>query len=244
MRDLDLPPRDRLIRLLGRPPASREARSLHQVLTDPNWRRRRLGEGTAAAESDCSMQSDGGSGGATDDATWSNAKVHRRRLRDIRLRFPYMFLGAHVGLTAFRGWSAIVGRACEEIDRIIDRKVDFHWVLLQEESGVGRFVYALNDHSQYLVDAEGRSRRAFIRASYEALAPVEERINPIVWEAERLTAEACLICGARCGRGRYFGRDLPLCSRHQPEVINRFDEEGLEGIWRRSIEWEDAGKGF
>ncbi len=48
-----------------------------------------------------------------------------------------------------------------------------------------------------------------------------------------------MVCGAPSKRRNYFGRELPLCDRHHPEFLNRCGEEGLEGLWREAIEWEE-----
>lgn len=155
------------------------------------------------------------------------------------LRFPYMFEGQHAGLTVFRGWSPILALACEKIDRVVlDTRSSFRWVILDEEDGAGRFVYTLGGLPRFFVDVSGRSRRAVVNTNDEALSHVARRIDALVCEAERLTSEACIVCGLRCERKRYFGHDLPLCNVHRPEHLNESDDDGLEGVWRSSIEWE------
>jgi hypothetical protein len=163
----------------------------------------------------------------------------REQSPSIRSRFPYMFEGDHDGLTLFRGWSPILAKACEKIDQIVlESSLAFHWVLLQEENAAGRFMYALGWRPRYFVDLSGCSRRALVHPNRKALASIARRIDAVVWEAERLTSEACIVCGVRCEHKHYFGRELPLCKAHQPEHLNEFGEEGLQGVWRSSVEWE------
>jgi len=167
--------------------------------------------------------------------TEARALVERERL-DPLARFAHMFDGPHDGLLILRGWTAILERACEEIDRMIAiKKLRFHWVSLQEVDGVGRFIYGVNDRVRLLVDIQGESRRAFTYVNSELPIAIQRRIDAIVWEAERLTAHSCVVCGAHCQPGTYFGRELPLCSLHTPELINEVPDEGLEGVWRCAI---------
>ncbi len=173
------------------------------------------------------------------DVTSARLSDRDAKLGDPRARFPYMFDGPHVGLVLYRGWVPILVRACEKIDQIVVlRGLKFHWVCLREENGTGWFFYSLNDRSRFLVDIGGSSRRALVHVNSEVPTTLTRRIDAIVCEAERLASEACLVCGARCTRARYFGQELPLCSRHCPDQMNEQAEEGLESVWRLSIEWE------
>lgn len=160
-----------------------------------------------------------------------------------RLRFPAMFDGLHLGLTLYRGWNLILLSACASVSRLlVQQPLAFRWVQLQEEDGVGRFLYSLGEHCRYAVEVAGRSRRVMILVTQDEARELATAIDGIVNEAERLSSEACLICGARTARRLYFGRELPLCLLHQPEVLNAPAEEGLEGVWRHAIDWEQPGQ--
>lgn len=165
-----------------------------------------------------------------------------RRHISPRIRFPAMFSGSHLGLTLFRGWNPILSAACSSVQRLLIRRpLAFHWVQLQEEQGAGHFLYSLGEHCRYAGVAAGHSRRVMILVTQEEARDLVGQIDGIVNEAERLSSEACLVCGAHTFRRKYFGRELPLCLHHQPELLDRCGEEGLESVWRHSIEWEASG---
>lgn len=165
-----------------------------------------------------------------------------RYLASPRAAFPGMFGGQHLGMTLYRGWNPILLAACVAVERLLaHRSLPFHWVQLEEEDGIGRFLYSLGEHSQYVVKVEHRSRRVMLLITQDDAGDFAGAIDGIVNEAERLSCEACLVCGARTARRMYFGRNLPLCLRHQPELLNLASEEGLEGVWRRSVEWNEPG---
>lgn len=157
-----------------------------------------------------------------------------------RARFPAMFWGRHLGLTLYRGWNPILAAACGEIEHVLSHSaLAFHWVQIEEEYGAARFLYSLGERSRYVIELTPQSRRAMIVVTHEAADGLTKSIDRIVNEAERLTCESCMVCGARTSRGLHFGRELPLCPLHQPEILNRRGEEGLEGLWRHAIEWEE-----
>ena len=165
-----------------------------------------------------------------------------RYLASPRASFPEMFGGQHLGMTLYRGWNPILLAACVAVERLLaPRTLPFHWVQLQEDDGIGRFLYSLGEHSQYVVKVEDRSRRVMLLITQDDAGDFAGAIDRIVNEAERLSSEACLVCGACTARRMYFGRNLPLCLRHQPELLNLVGEEGLEGVWRRSVEWDEPG---
>lgn len=106
---------------------------------------------------------------------------------------------------------------------------------------MGRFLYSVGEHCRYAVETDGHSRRVMILVTQDEAGDLVKAIDEIVNEAERLSSEACLVCGARTTRRTYFGRELPLCSHHQPDLISVRGEEGLQSVWRHAIEWEDLG---
>lgn len=157
-----------------------------------------------------------------------------------KARFPAMFWGRHLGLTLYRGWNPILVAACGEIEHALSHSaLTFHWVQIQEEDGAARLLYSLGERSRYVIELAPQSRRAMIVVTHDAADGLTKSIDRIVNEAERLTCESCMVCGVRTSRGLYFGRAFPLCPLHQPEMLNRRGEEGLEGLWRHSIEWEE-----
>ena len=159
-----------------------------------------------------------------------------------RAAFPDMFSGRHLGMTLYRGWNPILLAACEAVERVLARgMLPFRWAQLLEEDGFGRFLYSLGEHSRYAVQVADQSRRVMLFTTQDEVGDLVRVIDGIVIEAERLSGESCLVCGTRTVRHLYFGRKLPLCLRHQPELLNLNGEEGLEGVWRRSIEWEEPG---
>jgi hypothetical protein len=167
--------------------------------------------------------------------------LRRSRPRDPLIRFGHMFEGPHAGLLVLRGWISILAGACEEIDHLVAvRRLRFNWVSLQEENGAGRFIYAVNDRAQFVVDLQGESRRAFTHVNSEVPIALARHIDAIACEAERLTVEACIVCGDRCTPETYFGHQLPLCKRHRPELVSEATEEGLEGVWRLAVERDVA----
>ena len=148
-----------------------------------------------------------------------------------------MFAGSHVGLVLYRGWQQILRDAFQRIDAILARSnCSFHWVCLDEEEGFARCLYALGEHSRYVVDVANLSRRATRVVTSDGSKELVPAIDAIILDTERVSGETCIVCGARCGqRTEHFGRVLPLCTQHLPEVVNEAGEEGLEGVWRRAI---------
>ncbi|MEJ8814781.1 hypothetical protein WKW77_27165 [Variovorax ureilyticus] len=166
----------------------------------------------------------------------------RRSARPVsaRSRFPAMFSGPHAGITLYRGWNPILAAACREIQQAVEfRGLGFRWVRIEEEDGVAALFYALGERSRFVIDLANSSRRAVVLNTHARADDLVRYIDCVVLDAERLSAEACMVCGAHSRRRNYFGRDLPLCDRHQPEFLNASDEEGLEGLWREAIEWEE-----
>lgn len=169
----------------------------------------------------------------------SVARVRTAARHSPRALFPTMFWGRHLGLTLYRGWNPILTAACGEIERVLlSSALDFHWVQIQEEDGAANLLYSLGERSRYVVELAQQSRRAMVLVTHDAADDLARSIDRIVNEAERLTSGSCMVCGAPTMRASYFGRELPLCALHQPETLNRQREEGLEGLWRHSIEWE------
>ena len=150
--------------------------------------------------------------------------------------FPTMFAGPHLGLVLYRGWAQILFGAFGEIDRVLaGRTCAFHWVYLEEDGGFARCVYSLGERWRYVIDIQDRSRRALPLVTSDEPKDLVLRIDGIVFEMERLTGESCIICGAPATRESHFGRLLPLCCRHHPDLVNKREEAGLEGIWREAI---------
>jgi hypothetical protein len=151
-----------------------------------------------------------------------------------------MFGGPHAGITFYRGWDPILVTGCAGIQRAVVRKgLGFRWVQIQEEDGVAALFYALGERSRFVIDLAHPTRRAVVLNAHARADDLVRYIDGLVLEMERLSAEACMVCGARSVRRNYFGRELPLCDRHQPEFLNASGEEGLEGMWREAIEWEE-----
>lgn len=157
----------------------------------------------------------------------------------LKARFPYMFEGDHAGLTFYRGWTPILGRACEQIDRLLPPgKLGFRWVQLRADQGCGLFLYVLGEFRSLAVNLEGDTRRAMMFAAYDIAADLTPEVDRVVLEAERMTSTACMVCGGRAEAASYFGTELTLCSLHEPSALGRDRDEGLEGFWRQAIEWE------
>jgi hypothetical protein len=155
-------------------------------------------------------------------------------------RFPYMFDGEHAGRVLFHGWMSAFQVACRDIDLLLPPgKLGFRWVRLGEKDGAAWFVYALSERRSYVLDVERESRRAMTVAASDAPDDLCSEIDGIVLQAELATSRQCMVCGQKCEGARYFGRLLVLCDDHDPRAANEEREEGLEGIWRQSIEWED-----
>ena len=151
---------------------------------------------------------------------WRQTMERRaRRPASPRAAFPGMFSGQHLGMTLFRGWNPILMAACGAVERVLARRtLPFHWAQLLEEDGFGRFLYSLGEHSRYVLEVADQSRRVMLLTTQDDAGDLVGAIDGIVNEAERLSGEACLVCGARTARRLYFGRKLPLCLRHQPEI--------------------------
>jgi len=148
-----------------------------------------------------------------------------------------MFEGPHLDLVVYRGWTRILDSAFASIERVLvgRSRALFHWVSIDLQDGRARCVYSLGENWQYLTDIDDESRRAVAVVRSEELTDLVSLIDVIVFEAERLSGESCLVCGARSERAFYFGVLLALCPEHQPGLMNRMEEEGLEGVWRESI---------
>ena len=155
-------------------------------------------------------------------------------------RFPHMFSGEHGGRTLFRGWSPILATACEQIQIALSGTgVDFSWYRLALCDGEPLFLYLLGVRRRFVLDVEGDSRCVEVQ-----LIPGVERtfcpgLDAIVRESERIASQSCLVCGAPASATRHFGVLLALCERHSPEILNDPYDEGLEGVWREAIEWDD-----
>lgn len=150
--------------------------------------------------------------------------------------FPTMFVGPHLGIVLFRGWHQILRDAFLQIDKLrTERDCAFHWVRLDEEEGFACCLYSLGERTRYVVDAANGSRRAMRVVSNDEPTGLVAEIDAIIFDSERVTGESCIVCGTACQRASYFGRMLPLCERHHPDLVNEQREEGLEGVWRRAI---------
>lgn len=158
----------------------------------------------------------------------------------LRSRFSRMFSGWHLGMTLFRGWDRILATACEEISNIVPGELDFHWVQIEEREGMLHLFYSIGEWPQYVVEIAPPSHRVASVSIYAPARGVVEHIDAIVEEAERLSAEACIVCGLRAARAEYFGRTLPICDLHRPIDLNLAGEEGLSGLWRAAIDWEEG----
>lgn len=159
----------------------------------------------------------------------------------LRARYPYMFKGQHIGLTFYRGWTPVLVRTCEQIDGILGaNRLGFRWVELGSDRGGGLFVYLLGEDRQFVVGLHGESRRAMMVTTYDVAGDVTTKMDRIVLEAERVAGTACMVCGGRAERALHFGVEVTLCASHSPESLNSQGEEGLEGLWREAIEWEEA----
>jgi hypothetical protein len=173
-------------------------------------------------------------------AGWSTSINRVRQTLSPRIRYPLMFRGMHLGLTLFRGWNPILLSACTAIEQVTRcGGLAFHWVYLNESEGTGHFLYSLGEQYRYVVDAADQSRRATLAVTHVDATTATEAIDQIVAEAELMSSRACLVCGARAAKGDHFGRVLPLCLTHHPDLLNGAGEEGLQGVWRRSVEWEE-----
>lgn len=163
------------------------------------------------------------------------------RVDRLRRRYPYMFSGDHIGRTLFRGWTSVLELVCERIDELLpSSKLEFRWVELGERDGIARFVYTLGERRHFVVDLERDSRRAMTVLASEPAREITLQIDEIVQEAEFRTTTLCMVCGRRCKSLHHYGRRLVLCNSHFPDFINEETEEGLEGVWRCAIEWEDV----
>ncbi len=159
----------------------------------------------------------------------------------LRMRYPYMFSGDHIGRTLFRGWTPVLEWVCERIDELLpSSKLEFRWVELGERDGVARFVYLLGERRHYVVDLERDSRRAMTVLALEPAREITLQIDEIIQEAELRTSTLCMVCARQCKPSLHYGRPLVLCKSHFPDFINEEVEEGLEGVWRCAIEWEEV----
>lgn len=159
----------------------------------------------------------------------SALSVHVRR----PARWPYFY----------RGWTPALSRACEQIGEMLPAgKHGFRWVQIRADGGCGLFVYMLAERRSLVVDIQGESRRAMLLggADDRAAAEISANLDRVVLEAERVTGASCMVCGERAQLSFHFGHALTLCEGHSPDTLNEAGEEGLEGFWRESIEWEEA----
>lgn len=155
-------------------------------------------------------------------------------------RFPHMFSGEHGGRTLFRGWSPILAMACEEIQLTLEGSgVDFSWFRLALCDGEPLFLYLLGAPRRFVLDVHGDSRcveAQLLQGNERTFCP---RLDGIVRESERIASQSCIVCGAPAPTTRHFGVRIALCGHHSPEILNSPQDEGLEGVWREAIEWED-----
>jgi hypothetical protein len=159
----------------------------------------------------------------------------------LKARFPYMFSGRHAGLIFYRGWTPVISRACERIDSMLPAgKLGFRWVQIRADHGCGFFVYVLS-RSALVLDLQGETRRAVaFESDCPVDAPMAAELDRLVLDAERVTGTTCMVCGHRGDLEFHYGCPITLCVSHAPRALNARGEEGLEGFWRESIEWEEA----
>ncbi|MEJ8814274.1 hypothetical protein WKW77_24530 [Variovorax ureilyticus] len=160
----------------------------------------------------------------------------------LKARFPYMFAGQHAGLTFYRGWTPVLARVSVRIDAILPAgKLGFRWVQIRADQGCGFFVYTLARRQALVLNLQGNTRRALAFEAEDLVAPpVAAELDLLVLDAERVTSTACMVCGHRAELGFHFGCAVTFCERHTPASLNLRGEEGLEGFWRESIEWEEV----
>lgn len=48
--------------------------------------------------------------------------------RQVQARYPYMFVGRHLGISIARGWIRIFAKLCNDVDELLGSdKRGFHW---------------------------------------------------------------------------------------------------------------------
>lgn len=118
--------------------------------------------------------------------------------RALKLRYPYMFEGAHIGHAFHRGWFRLFSETCRDIDALLGLdKRGFHWAQLKEKFGTASWYFRMDKHA-------GEEEEA-----------LRKRIFERIMEGSSQTAKTCMICSAPGERDD--GNEwylLTLCAHH------------------------------
>lgn len=118
--------------------------------------------------------------------------------RALKLRYPYMFQGEHIGHSFHRGWFRPFAETCMDIDSLLGAdKRGFHWTQLKEKFGSASWYFRMDKYPGE--EEEALRKRVFER----------------IMKGSSETTKKCIICGAPGtiddGDGWYL---LALCSHH------------------------------
>lgn len=139
--------------------------------------------------------------------------------RELKARYPYQFVGPHIGLSFYKGWMPVFAQLCADIDALLGpNKRGFHWVQLKEKFGCARWYLEMeplvepDEDPTFLSMAEARER--FERLADPQERALQRRIYELKREAEVRTQTACIVCGDLAEVDRGTGHFLVLCPEH------------------------------
>lgn len=165
------------------------------------------------------------------------------RVQTLRVRFPYQFEGARLGLYLCSGWMGLFEKLCEDIDQVLGwDKRGFHWDQVKEKYGSARFYFLLGAMPEDLrMDLHtekgllskvvpGEDRPGSPKYSEDQLSLVK-RLRKLSIEAEMASQHSCAVCGRAGDLDRSQPWIMVLCDEHKSQRAALVkDGKDLDGI--------------
>jgi hypothetical protein len=140
--------------------------------------------------------------------------------KELKAKFPYMFLGENIGLAFHRGWFPTFVSLCEQIDEVLgEDKRGFHWEQLKEKFGAARYYWSMKSLKRTLyIDLIAPDRVTTLvnqpKSRAEPSSSQVQRINELVQQAEQATSALCIVCRQPGTLNQDQPWMLVLCPRH------------------------------
>ena len=149
------------------------------------------------------------------------------RIAKLKSRYPYLFVGQHIGHDIAPGWLAIIEELCRQIDEALAEaeRPSVRFLQIKEKFG-GLRAYLNVSPMRIDIFSEGGERLSGHLAK-AAVPDISSRLAPLVSEAEEKSFQTCEFCGA-AGRLR-TDRDWlrTLCDKHaSSSSLDPYDQLG------------------
>jgi hypothetical protein len=150
---------------------------------------------------------------------------YERRIAEIKLRYPYLFAGPHIGHDIAPGWISIVSQLCARIDEALaeaERPCVYFRQIKEKFGGLRCCLNVAPLRIDILGDAESPGMSGYIGES--ETPRLFERLSPLIHGAEAESYRTCIFCGA-AGQLRRENRSwvLTLCDRHDACTYDHLD---------------------